>query len=147
MNAVVKKNTEAVPAKVESKSKAPVVAVKAVPAPAPAEEEAQAKIGRKQVAAAIAEKVKATGKAVPLSIAEIMVVAYEEVVAESLAGGVEVALPGFGKFMVKDKEAGEKRNPSNGEMVMVAAHKAVRFKVGAGLKKAVNAGAEVGGDE
>lgn len=140
---VVKKNSA--PAEKEVKeTKAPAKA--AAPKAEKAEKPEVVKVSRKQLALAIQEKVKAAGKAVPSSIAEIMVVAYEESVIEALASGAEVNLPGFGKFIAKDKPAGEKRNPATGEMVMVAAHKQVRFRVGAGLKKAVNGGAEAADD-
>jgi len=98
------------------------------------------KVNRKQLAALIQEKVRDAGKAVPITIAEVMVVAYEDAVIESLIAGSEVNLPGFGKFIATDKPAGEKRNPATGGMVEVPAHKQVRFKVGSGFKKAVNEG-------
>lgn len=96
------------------------------------------RISRKDLAQAIMAKIKAGGKAVPHEIAEIMVVAYEESVSEALAQGMEVNLPGFGKFVAMDKPEATKRNPTNGEMVLVPAHKAPKFKVGSGLKKACN---------
>lgn len=139
------------PAKPATTAKPPVKAsakpaAKPAPAKAPTKPATTAKaaapeslrVSRKDLAASIVAKVKATGKAVPEAIAEIMVVAYEESVAEALAAGKEVNLPGFGKFVVTDKEEAQKRNPSNGEMVTVAAHKAPRFKVGTGLKRACN---------
>lgn len=150
--ATIKKNAPAAAeAKVEGKAVKVAVKAKAAPIVEPVVEaeveatEAQ-RIGRKQLAVMIQEKIKATGKAVPLSVAEIMVVAYEEAVIDCLAAGSDVNLPGFGKFIVTDKEAGEKRNPSNGEMVMVPAHKAARFKVGAGIKKAINGGEDAEGE-
>lgn len=134
---------KAAPAKAAPAKAAPA---KTAPAKAPAAEKAPVvaaeKVSRKDLALVIQEKVKAAGKAVPQSIAEIMVVAYEEAVAESLGEGKEVNLPGFGKFVAVPKEAAEKRNPSNGEMVLVPAHNAVRFKVGSKLKAAANGGAE-----
>jgi len=98
------------------------------------------KVNRKQLAALIQEKVRDAGKAVPITIAEVMVVAYEDAVIESLIAGSEVNLPGFGKFIATDKPAGEKRNPATGGVVEVPAHKQVRFKVGTGSTKAVNEG-------
>lgn len=171
---VVKKNTPAAEAETKSPAQkaaatkaaakattAPKAAAKPAPKAKPAEApkaapvapkakpaaEEQVKAGRKQLAALIQEKVKATGKAVPLAIAEVMVVAYEEAVAETLAAGVDVNLPGFGKFIVADREEAQRRNPATGEMVTVPAHKAVRFKVGTKLKKSVNGGVETEEDE
>lgn len=113
-------------------------APKTAPAPTAALPGLVTRISRKDLAQAITAKVKAAGKAVPHEIAEIMVVAYEETVSEALAQGLEVNLPGFGKFVAVEKPQAEKRNPSNGEMVTVPAHKAPKFKVGSGLKKACN---------
>lgn len=134
-------------AKAPAAKEAPKAVAKAKPEPAPEAEAAVAKVTRKDLAAIIQEKVKAAGKAVPSSIAEIMVVAYEEAVAESLGKLAEVNLPGFGKFIPVQKEEAEKRNPATGEMVLVPAHIAVRFKVGSKLKAAANGGAEAGDDE
>jgi len=133
-----------------AKSAPPKVAAPA-PTPAPEPTAPVEKVSRKELALAIQEKVRAAGKAVPLSIAEIMVLAYEEAVGEAMANLKEVVLPGFGKFISTAKEAAEKRNPSTNTMVMVPAHTAVRFKVGTKLKAMANNGASVddgeGGDE
>lgn len=150
--------TKAAPAKSAPAKTTKAASAKASAAPekattpkAPAAEKVPAvlaeKVSRKDLAAVIQEKVKSAGKAVPLGIAEIMVVAYEEAVAEALAAGKEVNLPGFGKFVPVQKEEAEKRNPATGEMVTVAAHVAVRFKVGSKLKQAANGGNEAGEDE
>lgn len=137
--------TKATTKKVEVKEPA-TTAVKAEAAPA---KEVVARVTRKDIAAAIQEKVKAAGKAVPASIAEIMVVAYEEVVTEALASGAQVTLPGFGTFTAVAKDAMERPNPQKpGEKILVAAHVAPKFKAGSGLKKALNAdGVEGDGED
>lgn len=143
--AAPKAATKAAPKKVEVKEPAPVeVKAEAVPT-----KEVVARVTRKDIAAAIQEKVKAAGKAVPASIAEIMVVAYEEVVTEALASGAQVTLPGFGTFSAVAKDAMERPNPQKpGEKILVAAHVAPKFKAGSGLKKALNAdGVEGDGED
>lgn len=150
------KTTKPAPKATATKPAATKSAAAATPAPEPttAPDAAPAapsapleKVSRKELALAIQEKVRAAGKAVPLSIAEIMVLAYEEAVGEAMAGMKEVVLPGFGKFLPVAKEAAQKRNPSTGEQVTVPAHTAVRFKVGTKLKATANNGTAVADDE
>lgn len=136
-------------AKITKKAAAPAPAepAEATETLAPEAAEAAPKVTRKDLAKTIRDKVFATGKAVPIQIAEIMVVAYEEAIAEALMEGKEVILPGFGKWVAQSKEARERRNPATGETVMVAAHRSPKFKVGGKLKKSVNAGAEVADED
>lgn len=56
----------------------------------------------------------------------------------ALVQGEEVAIAGFGKFMVVDRQARKGRNPSTGQEIDIPASKAVRFKVSKTLKDAVN---------
>lgn len=102
------------------------------------------RVSRKELADKVRGIIHSTGAAVSAKIAETLVVAYEEAVMQALAEGAEVNLPGFGKFVSIHKEAGEKRNPATGEMVMVGAHNVPRFKAGSKLKAALNGGADVG---
>ena len=44
---------------------------------------------------------------------------------------------GFGKFEVVEKAESKRRNPQTGETIMVAAHKAPKFKAATALKEAV----------
>lgn len=120
--------------------------VKPAPVKDKAAEVESARVSRKDIAEGIVAKVKATGMGVPLKLAEVMAVAYEELVGEALAAGKEVNLPGFGKFSVQHKEASEGRNPSTGEAITIAARNVARFKVGSKLKALLNGG-EVGGEE
>ena len=59
-------------------------------------------------------------------------------IAEELAGGVEVAVAGFGKFSVSERSAREGRNPATGETIQIAASKAAKFSAAAALKKSLN---------
>lgn len=128
----------------KAEAKPAKAAPKEAPAPAPEEQEAEAsnRVGRKELAAAIREKVMAAGLAIPPKVAEAAVVGYEEAVQELLAAGNEVNLPGFGKFISVARPEAEKRNPKTGEMVTVPAHNAPKFKVGSKFKAAVNSGVE-----
>ncbi len=49
----------------------------------------------------------------------------------------EVRLVGFGTFATATRKAGTGRNPRTGETMKIAASTTVRFKVGKGLKDAV----------
>jgi DNA-binding protein HU-beta len=55
-------------------------------------------------------------------------------IASAAAKGDEVAIPGFGKFAVKDRPERQGRNPSNGEAITIAASKKVAFTPAKGLK-------------
>ncbi len=59
-------------------------------------------------------------------------------VTASLKAGSEVRLVGFGSFVPVERKAGTARNPRTGETVSRAASKTARFRVGEGLKTALN---------
>ncbi|MEM7168884.1 MAG: HU family DNA-binding protein [Pseudomonadota bacterium] len=59
-------------------------------------------------------------------------------ISDSLAGGNEVRLVGFGTFSVASRAASEGRNPRTGETIQIPASKQPKFKAGKGLKDAVN---------
>ena len=59
-------------------------------------------------------------------------------VTASLKAGNEVRLVGFGSFVPVERKAGTARNPRTGETVKRAASKTARFRVGEGLKSALN---------
>lgn len=63
-------------------------------------------------------------------------------VAASVAEGNTVRLHNFGTFSVTERAARTGRNPQTGEPLDIAASKAVKFKVSAPFKKAVNGSAE-----
>lgn len=59
------------------------------------------------------------------------------VVESELAQGREVALTGFGKFSVTERDARRGRNPSTGEALAIAASRLPKFSAGKTLKQAV----------
>lgn len=61
-----------------------------------------------------------------------------EAIEGSLKQGTEVRLVGFGTFSVTRRAASEGRNPRTGEKIQIPAQNQVKFKVGKGLKDAVN---------
>ena len=63
--------------------------------------------------------------------------AFEQVVTETLKGGDEVQITGFGKFSVKERKARDGRNPQTGEKMKIAASKVPSFSAGNALKEAV----------
>jgi DNA-binding protein HU-beta len=64
--------------------------------------------------------------------------AFIESVTTSLKSGAEVRLVGFGSFVPVKRAAGTARNPRTGATVQRPASKTARFKVGEGLKSALN---------
>lgn len=58
-------------------------------------------------------------------------------VTETLKGGEEVRITGFGKFSVKERKAREGRNPQTGEKMKIAASKVPSFSAGSVLKEAI----------
>lgn len=59
-------------------------------------------------------------------------------VTDSLKGGDDVALVGFGTFTVRERAARTGRNPQTGKEIKIAAAKVPAFRPGKGLKDAVN---------
>ena len=59
-------------------------------------------------------------------------------ITNSLKGGTEVRLVGFGTFSVANRRASEGRNPRTGEKIQIPASKQPKFKAGKGLKESVN---------
>jgi DNA-binding protein HU-beta len=60
-----------------------------------------------------------------------------ETVQEVLGRGGEVALTGFGKFSVTEREARTGTNPRTGEPMEIAATRVPKFSPASGLKQAV----------
>ena len=90
-------------------------------------------MNKSELIAALANKTGVTKK----DTEEIMN-AFVEVVKDTLKAGDKVQLLGFGTFEQKERAARTARNPQTGEMIEVAASKAVVFKPGKGFKDAVN---------
>ena len=74
---------------------------------------------------------------VPKSQAQKYFDAFEEVVTNTLKGGDEVQITGFGKFYVREQKAREGRNPQTGEKMRIPAGKVPTFSAGNSLKESV----------
>ncbi len=59
-------------------------------------------------------------------------------ITQSLSGGGEVRLVGFGTFSVARRQASQGRNPRTGEKIQIPASNQAKFKAGKALKDAVN---------
>ncbi len=59
-------------------------------------------------------------------------------VTEALKSDDQVALVGFGTFLVKERAERKGRNPQTGEEITIKAAKTPSFKAGKSLKDAVN---------
>lgn len=59
-------------------------------------------------------------------------------ITDSLKKGDQVALVGFGTFMVKHRNARTGRNPKTGAAIEISASNVPSFKAGKALKDAVN---------
>lgn len=63
---------------------------------------------------------------------------FFKAISDSLAGGEDVAIAGFGSFQVKHRKERQGRNPATGEPMTIRASNAVGFKGAKALKDAVN---------
>lgn len=59
-------------------------------------------------------------------------------IKDSINGGENVKIPGFGNFMVRQKRARRGRNPQTGKDMTITARRVLTFKASPILKKAVN---------
>ncbi|QKQ24166.1 HU family DNA-binding protein [Candidatus Ruthia endofausta] len=59
-------------------------------------------------------------------------------ITSALATGDNVAITGFGSFVVRDRAARTGRNPQTGEAIQIKASKVPAFKAGKLLKESVN---------
>jgi integration host factor subunit alpha len=57
---------------------------------------------------------------------------------DSLIGGSDLLLSGFGKFVLRDKRPRKGRNPQTGESLMLDARRVVTFKPSGILRNKVN---------
>ncbi|WP_053980667.1 HU family DNA-binding protein [Marinagarivorans algicola] len=64
--------------------------------------------------------------------------AVTESITNALKDGDQVALVGFGTFLVKERAARTGRNPQTGQPIEIAAANIPTFKPGKALKDAVN---------
>jgi integration host factor subunit alpha len=61
-----------------------------------------------------------------------------EIMKQTLEGGEDVLISGFGKFSVKEKMERKGRNPQNGQPMMIAPRKVLTFKCSGKLKDRIN---------
>lgn len=66
--------------------------------------------------------------------AKAAIAAVFDQIGNAAAKGEEVAIPGFGKFSVKDRPERQGRNPATGEAMTIVASKKVAFSAAKGLK-------------
>lgn len=59
-------------------------------------------------------------------------------IANSLAKGESVEIPGFGQWLTIDTPERTGRNPKTGDAITIPAHKSLRFKAGKQLRDAAN---------
>lgn len=67
----------------------------------------------------------------------VVLAAFEDTVNEAMSSGEEVNLSNFVKFHVVNVAECEHVNPQTKEKFIVPAHKAVKIKIGKGLKESV----------
>ncbi|MCY9292271.1 HU family DNA-binding protein [Bacillus spizizenii] len=83
---------------------------------------------------AVAEKLGVTKKETTPNVEGVF-----EVLAETLAKGESIKIPGVGTFEVRERAARKGRNIQTGEEIEIPASKAVKFKPAKTLKDAVKA--------
>jgi len=67
-----------------------------------------------------------------------MVEALFEIIKESLEGGEDVMISGFGKFSVRDRGERRGRNPLTGDPIRLPAKRVVTFKSSGKLRGKIN---------
>ena len=61
-----------------------------------------------------------------------------DIIKETLTGGEDVKISGFGKLNIKEKAARRGRNPQTGEEIKISARRVLTFKSSQVLKEALN---------
>ena len=59
-------------------------------------------------------------------------------ISDALSSGGQVAITGFGSFLVRNRAARSGRNPQTGVTIQISASKVPAFKAGKLLKESVN---------
>ncbi len=90
-------------------------------------------MNKSEFIAAIADELKSTKADAARAIDAVLAV-----VKNTLKGGDELRLVGFGTFKVSHVPAKEVRNPQNGQKIKVPASKRPKFVAGKDLKQVVN---------
>lgn len=91
-------------------------------------------MNKAEFVAAVADKAGVDKK-----VADAIVKAYSEVVADQLKKGEKIQLVGFGTFEVSERAAREGINPLTKEKIQIKASKSPKFKAGKALKDMINA--------
>ena len=91
-------------------------------------------MNRQELIRAMATKTGQTQKDTEASL-----IAFMDVVMESLASGDRIGLVGFGSFEVSERAEREGRNPQTGETIILKASKTPRFKASKAFKDMLNA--------
>ena len=74
----------------------------------------------------------------PKSRSRDVVESVLEIIKSTLAGGEDILISGFGKFMVKQKRARRGRNPQTNDDLQLRARKVVVFKTSGVLRTNIN---------
>ncbi|MGB9767269.1 MAG: HU family DNA-binding protein [Sulfurihydrogenibium sp.] len=90
-------------------------------------------MNKSQLVSAVAEKA-----GIKKVVAEKAVNAAIEAVAEAIAKGERVAIPGLGVFNIRERKARKGRNPKTGKEITIPARKVVSFTAAKSLKEALN---------
>ena len=61
-----------------------------------------------------------------------------DLMTDTLAGGEQVKITGFGTFQLRDKAARLGRNPQNGRAITISARRVLTFRPSKVLKRAMN---------
>ena len=72
--------------------------------------------------------------------ARTLIEAFLSELISQASSGAEIALPGFGKFKVKESPERDGRNPGNGERIKIAASKRLTFAPAKAVKDSLNDG-------
>jgi integration host factor subunit alpha len=80
------------------------------------------------------------GTGLPKSRSRDVVEKTLELMKATLAGGEDMLISGFGKFLVKQKNPRRGRNPQTREDIQLRARKVVVFKTSGVLRKRINGG-------
>ncbi|WP_035238968.1 integration host factor subunit alpha [Desulfobacter vibrioformis] len=66
---------------------------------------------------------------------------FLEIIKETIAGGEDIMISGFGKFCVNEKKARKGRNPATDEEMTLSARRVVTFKCSGKLRDLINSNA------
>ncbi len=69
-----------------------------------------------------------------------MIDAFFSLMSESLVGGADVKISGFGNFQIRTKAPRPGRNPRTGEAIPIEARKVVTFHASHKLKESIQGG-------